>query len=97
MECTESKKKILIYLTEKLTVETGIEFRDTWTGAKNEYFEVQKTPANGLCFFTAEKYPDDRYQSLTYKNQIIILTEQYGGAAYPVVHKAVHLNSNIVN
>ena len=70
--------------------ETGIELRDTWAGAENENFEVQQTPGDGPCFFVTEKYSIEGFNSLTYKNPIIVLPEQYGGAAHPVIHEAVH-------
>lgn len=90
MECSDQKKRVLLYLTEKLMKEANVEIRDTWMGHRNENIEVQKTPGDGQCFFVAEKEELDGNKSFSYTNPIIVLAEKYGGTLHPVVHEAVH-------
>ncbi|GAA4910064.1 hypothetical protein [Mucilaginibacter defluvii] len=90
MECSDKKKKALLYLTEKLMLEAQIEIRDTWQGYDNEIIAIKMVEGNGPCLFDAEKEAIDGFNSLSYKNATISLPKQYSGAANEVIHEAVH-------
>jgi hypothetical protein len=90
MKCTERKKKLLLYITEKLMTGAGIELRDTWKGIEKETFEVTFISGEGPCTFDAEKDVAVGYKSLTYTNPIFNLPELYGDTAHQLIHEAVH-------
>jgi hypothetical protein len=90
MNCTPRNKKALLYLTEKLMNEAGIEIRDTWKGYQNEDITIQSAPDNGACLFEKEREVLDGFKSLSYKNPTITISDQQAKNLNPLIHETVH-------